>query len=144
MNNYKIKINCTSYNDLNYNNKKITKNNCEVKLLKEYNNYINNIYILYKRKKNEDENNFTTKTLEFRCNKELNKIEFETFIKYMKDIGFNSKNKKNKNKNNKIEFIDINLNIPIFEYDFILNTETEIKKKNKKKNNSIYSTQILI
>ena len=63
MSKYKIRINCTSEEDLSYNtNKKICKRDKE-----KYNfddiNYINQVYVLYKILENKP---FTLKTLEFK------------------------------------------------------------------------------
>jgi len=136
MNNYKIKILCTSKDELCYNNKKISIKNYNKLKLEELINK-NNIYkllILYKKNKQ----NFTTKTLEFLCNEEMTEDNFQTFIKDMIDIGFSSK------YNTVIQFIDNNKpNEPIYTYKFQSITKTNKKYKNKIPNNSTYYTQFL-
>ena len=89
---YKIKISCTSKKELCYNNNKISKPNSEkdydklkyeLKQLVNNHNNITSSLILYKKFEN-----FTTKTLEFLCNKEITEDDFKDFIKNMHDIGF--------------------------------------------------------
>lgn len=100
MYNYKIKIECTSEDKLCYNNKKISnKNYNKINFEELMNNidYIETALILYKNFKN-----FTTKSLEFMCKREISELEFKEFIVSMKKIGFESKNK------NTIKLIKIN------------------------------------
>jgi hypothetical protein len=109
MNYYKIKISCTSIHDLFYCNQKISDKIIKKSILKKIKQnfyYIESIVILHKILPT----NFTIKTLEFVCNKEINDIEFKTFIQYMIDIGFYSKN------NSIIQFISNNK--PLIEYKF--------------------------
>jgi len=136
MNNYKIKISCTSKDELCYNNKKISIKNYNKLKLEEFINK-NDIYKLLILHKKINSSNFTTKTLEFLCNfdKEMSEDDFQLFIKYMIDIGFNSKH------NTIIQFIDNKRNEPIYTYNF--QTITKTNNKNKMPNNSTYSTQIL-
>ena len=82
---YKIRIDCTSKDNLCFDNKKIKKesyNNIHSRLQPSNINYIYEIYILYKNYKS-----FTYKSLEFNCT-EINENEFIEFIKKMKNIGF--------------------------------------------------------
>ena len=142
MNNYKIKISCTSKDDLCYNNKKMSiKNYNKQNLEKLINNtyYIEKTLILYKKLKNID---ITTKSLEFicKCDNEISDNEFQTFIKNMINIGFSSNNKTT------IHLIKINDNKPnetIFIYEFESITKKNIKKTKNKPNNSTYHTQML-
>ena len=94
MNNYKIKISCTSKNELCHNNKKISiknYNKLNLEQLINNNDYIEKILILYKKLY---EQNIITKSLEFlcKCDYEITDINFETFIKNMINIGFCSNN----------------------------------------------------
>jgi hypothetical protein len=151
---YKIRISCTHKKNLSYNEKKITKTNyhknihnieyIERKLILYKNiEYIERKLILYKNKKLK---NFTTKTLEFDCNDEIDKDEFIKFIKYMQNNGYSSE------KDTCIQFIKVNNNNEklnnnnetIFEYHFqsIREKKHAIPKK-RKPNNSNYRTQIL-
>jgi len=139
MNNYLIKIQCTSHEQLCYNNSKIKKNNIiQLKILELINNYdyITSALIVYKKL-----NKFSTKTLEFTCNKEINEIEFSNFIQTMLDYGFYSYN------NNTIKFFNYNeenrINL-ILEFNYQLNQKIISKPITKKfKNKSSYSTCVL-
>lgn len=138
MNNYKIKIECTSEDKLCYNNKKISNKNYNKLNFEELMNnidYIETALILYKNFKN-----FTTKSLEFMCKREISELEFKEFIVSMKKIGFESKNK------NTIKLIKINknkLNELILTYNFQLETKEPNEEYIFKKNKSSYSTQFL-
>jgi hypothetical protein len=157
---YKIKISCTKKEELCYNNNKISKPNSKKKSEKDYDklkyelkqlvnnyNYINSSLILYKKFET-----FTTKTLEFLCNKEITEDDFKYFIKNMHDIGFFS------GYNTKITFVKLDkpnnesankhflrlIKKPILTYLFqsITKIEEEEEKK-RRRNNSTYHTQIL-
>ena len=138
MYNYKIKIACTSEDELCYNNKKISKKNynkINFEDLMNKTDYIETALILYKNFEN-----FTTKSLEFMCKREISELEFKEFIVSMKKIGFESKNK------NTIKLIKINknkLNELILTYNFQLETKEPNKEYIFKKNKSSYSTQFL-
>ena len=110
-------------------------------------NNITSSLILYKKFEN-----FTTKTLEFLCNKEITEDDFKDFIKNMHDIGFISV------CNTKITFVKLDkpnnesankrvirlIKKPILTYLFqsITKIEEEEEKK-RRRNNSTYHTQIL-
>jgi hypothetical protein len=134
--NYKIKIRCTTEDELCYNNKKISNKNYNKPNFEELMNkidYIETALILYKNFKK-----FTTKSLEFMCKREISEDEFKTFIKDMKDIGFKS------NNDNTIKLIKINDNKPNeLTYKFQLETKEPNEEYIYKKNNSTYSTQYL-
>ena len=133
---YKIKIACTSEDELCYNNKKISKKNYNKLNFEELMNnidYIETALILYKKilyKK------FTTKSLEFMCKREISEDEFKTFIESMKKIGFES------NNDNTIHLIKINDNKPS-EQIFIYNFQSEEKINIIPKNNN-YNYKIKI
>jgi len=148
MNNYKIKISCTKKEDLCYNNEKLTRTNYNKQNLENLINntdYIEKSLFLYKTIKIES-NKIPTTTLETtsleficKCDNEISDIDFETFIKDMKNIGFRS------NPENTIHLIKINgnnQNETIFTYKFDSITKQKIKKKHKP-NRSTYHTQML-
>ena len=86
---YKIKINCTSIDNLSFDNKKINKKQYnKIHSILQPNNfeYIDSIVILHKKF---IEKGFITKTIEFFCNKELSLITFLDFIQKLKYCGFN-------------------------------------------------------
>jgi predicted transport protein len=117
-NNYKIKIECTSKDELCYNNEEISiniNNNLNLKELIDNTNYINDFKYI----------NLKTKSLEFNCNSKILDINFKfilkNFIKDMQNIGFFS-NKDihidlicNKNIISKYKFQSI-IKIPIYIY----------------------------
>jgi len=125
---YKIKINCTSKDDLSFDNKKINKKQYnKIHSILQPNNfeYIDSIVILHKKfiKKG-----FITKTIEFFCNKELSLITFLDFIQKLKDCGFNS------DDDTPIQYINIKTNNNIFNYKFNTGiTEKEVRKNKKNK-----------
>jgi hypothetical protein len=139
--NYKIKIGCTSEDELCYNNKKISNKNYNRPNFEELMNkidYIETALILYKQILYKHFKKFTTKSLEFMCKREISEDEFKTFIKDMKDIGFKS------NNYNIIKLIKINKpNKLILTYNFQLETKEPNEEYIFKKNKSTYSTQFL-
>jgi hypothetical protein len=148
MYNYKIKISCTTKDDLCYNNKKISNKNYNRPNFEELINntdYIETALILYKKVKTYENKIITTKSLEFmcKCDNEISESDFKKFIESMKNIGYSS------GKFNTIHLIKIINNEKncveetILKYKFQLETKTKIKKKKKKKNKSTYSTQFL-
>ena len=141
MNNYKIKISCTSVEELCYNNKKITdkqKFKLELGQFISKFNYIKKAFILSKNK-NINTKHITIKTLEFICDNKLCDIDFEIFIKEMKINGFDSDPK----CNTKIHFINTTNNETLYSYNFNSVCKVPIKKPVRKPNNSTYHTQIL-
>lgn len=144
MNNYKIKISCTKKEDLCYNNEKLTITNYNKQNLENLINntdYIEKSLFLYKTIKIKSKYIRTT-SLEFicKCDNEISDIDFETFIKDMKNIGFSS------NTKNTIHLIKINgnnQNETIFTYKFESITKKKIIKKKHNPNRSTYHTQML-
>ena len=133
MNDFKIKISCTGKEDLCYNNRKISK---KLNLEQFVNNieYVKTALILYKT----NEDNFTTKSLEFlcKCDNKLSENDFQNFIKEMINFGFSA------NEKSKIYLMDKS-NETIYTYYFQSITESNIEKNKRKPNKSIYHTQIL-
>ena len=185
MNNYKIKIACTSKDQLCCNNEKISKKNSKklnLEKLIESNDFVVNALILHKKIKNttpktlilhkkiknttpktlilpeklknttpktlilpEKLKNTTTKTLEFNCKRdnEISNIDFETFIKDMKNCGYSSKISKTIIRLIKINNNEPNEEIFIYEFQSITNIDIDIEKPKKKPNKSTYRTEIL-
>jgi len=147
MNNYIIKISCTSKEELSYNNKKISiknYNKLNFENLINATDYIEKALILYKSVKTKSNQIFTTKSLEFicKCNNE-SVIDLTTFIKAMQTLGFSSI------KDTFIHLIKINTNAitehyePILKYRFQSITEEPLTEYIKKKNKSMYHVVIL-
>ena len=130
---YKIKIGCTDKDELSFGGKKIKKNGYATIISKLTNNdYIDIIQIVYKKHK---KNDFTTKTIEFFINRQLDEIEYILFIAKLKDAGFRSE------KDINIQLINTKSNDVIFDYKFTSMCKNEIIRFNKRKNKSIYTTQ---
>lgn len=130
---YKIKIGCTDKDELSFRGKKIKMNGYTTIVSKLTNNdYIDIIQIVSKK---HEKNDFTTKTIEFFINKELDEIEYILFIAKLKDAGFRSENDIN------IQLINTKSNDVIFDYKFTSMCKNEIIRFEKRKNKSIYTTQ---
>ena len=130
---YKIKIGCTAKDELSLCGKKIKKNGYATIVSKLTNNdYIDIIQIVSKKHK---KNDFTTKTIEFFINKELDEIEYILFIAKLKDSGFRSE------KDINIQLINTKSNDVIFDYKFTSMCKNEIIRFEKRKNKSVYTTQ---
>jgi hypothetical protein len=130
---YKIRIGCTEENDLSFCGEKINmKGYTSIVSELTKNDYIEIIQVLYKKHK---KNNFTTKTIEFFINRELDEIEYILFIAKMKDAEFRSE------KNINIQLINTDQNKIIFDYKFTSMCKNKIIMSEKRKNNSIYKTQ---
>ena len=129
---YKIKIYCTSQEQLLLNDEPISIinkddiNNC---LLPDYDDNINEICILYKRIK---KNNYTIKSLEIFYNSCITEDEFISYIKYMHYVGFSS-------QQNYIEFINTQTNEIIYKYDFVNILPQEIDNVRRNVNKSVYT-----
>ena len=84
MNNYKIKIECTSEDKLCYNNKKISNKNYNKLNFEDLMNnidYIETALILYKNSKTNKNEFIITKSLEFMCkyDNEISELNFKRF-----------------------------------------------------------------
>ena len=129
----KIKIGCTDKDELSFGGKKIKKNGYATIISKLTNNdYIDIIQIVSKK---HEKNDFTTKTIEFFINRELDEIEYILFIAKLKDAGFRSE------KDINIQLINTKSNDVIFDYKFTSMCKNEIIRFDKRKNKSIYTTQ---
>jgi len=134
----KIRISCTTQDELQINNKKIN--------LRNYTNYVNNkfdnfdyitkIFLLQKYKFINNKTAYIKKSLEFICLRDITEDEFQSFIENLKKIGFATKK-----ENHRIQYIN-NEGIVVFNYNFNLNKPYIIPAfSNKKK--SLYRQQNL-
>jgi hypothetical protein len=134
---YKIKIFCTSINELSLNDEGINRSIYDeiiYSLCPEDDDFIDKIMILYKYSKRHNIENFVVKSLEIICNTRLTKKQFIEYIKKMHDCGFKSKN------NAIIEFINMENYETIYKYKFELIKSIEIKPRDGNyKNKSSYS-----
>ena len=123
---YKIRINCTTQQDLTINNKKINQKTFNNFILKNViDDFITKIAILYEDNFHmKDDISFINKTIEFYCNREINENEFKDFIIKLRKLGFVSKK-----KHPKIQFINNDGNI-IYNYNY--NTAISYPKKSIK------------
>jgi len=133
---YKIKIGCTTKDELSLCGKKIKTNGYTTIVSKLTNNDdIQIIQIIQIVSKKHENNDFTTKTIEFFINRELDEIEYILFIAKLKDAGFRSE------KDINIQLINTKSNDVIFDYKFTSMCKNEIIRFDKRKNKSIYTTQ---
>jgi hypothetical protein len=134
----KIKICCTTQDELQINNKKIN--------MKNYSNYVNNkfvdfdyikkIFLLQKFKFINNKTTYIKKSLEFICSREITEEEFQIFIANLKKMGFATKK-----ENHQIQYINSE-GIVMFNYSYNLNKPYIIPAfSNKKK--SLYRQQNL-
>ena len=146
---YKIKIGCTSEDELSIKSKRVSKSTINHSVFSQIISHLTrncihfvdseNVVILYKTitivNNKGEEFEFTTKTLEFACKREIEECEFKNFITILKSLGFSS------DCGTTIKFCG-NLNTNnIYEYNFsteenIANTIADKHQKNK----SRYST----
>jgi len=130
---YKIKIACTSKDELSFNKKHITpklSNNIVHDMNLPSYNYISKSNIVYKTHKK-----FTRKFLEIYCDKMINIKQFKRFIKKMHHSGFSS------TSDLRVEFIDVNTNNNIYCCNFQTMNEMNCNDYVKRKNTSRYLTQ---
>ena len=130
---YKIKIGCTTKEELSFNNKKINKNQYDkihsMLLQHSYFGCIDKTIVLHKKLQTKK---MTTKSIELFCNTKIDEKEFLDFLRTFKKSNFKSE------VNTSVDFIDTKTNEVLLHSKF--NTE-EIQKKSKKrnyKNNSSY------
>lgn len=139
---YKIKINCTSINDLSFNDSllydsRINRSiyyNIIYNLYPEEDDFINKIMIVYKKFIRHNIKNFVVKSLEIICNTKLTENQFIKYIEKMHDCGFESKN------NTMVEFINMENYETIYKYSFnSMKPGKIIARTGNYKNNSSYS-----
>jgi hypothetical protein len=134
---YKIKIFCTSIDELSFNGSRINRSIYDIiihSLYPKEDDFIDKIMILYKNSKRHDIKNFVVKSLEIICNTKLTEKQFIEYIEKMHDCGFRSC------KNDVVvEFIDIEDYKTIYKYSFNFMEPVKIKQRNRHyKNNSSY------
>jgi hypothetical protein len=134
----KIRISCTTQDELQINNKKIN--------MKNYSNYVNNkfqdfdyiikVFLLQKFKFLNNKTSYIKKSLEFICSRDITEEEFQLFIANLKKLGFATKK-----ENHLIQYIN-GEGIVMFNYSYNLNKPYVIPAfSNKKK--SLYRQQNL-
>ena len=142
---YKIKIGCTSEDELSIKSKRVSKSTVNHSVFSQMVSHLNrncidfvdsdNIVLLYKTisivNNKGEEFEFMTKTLVFECKREIDECEFKNFIIIIKSLGFSS------DCGTSIRFYD-NMN-SLYEYNF--NTEEAIAKSTDthNKNRSRYN-----
>ena len=133
----KIKINCTTQEELQINNKKINqKNYNKLNEKPDKFEFVSKIYLLQKFKFIDNKTAYIRKSLEFICNKDITEEEFIDFIENLKKIGFATKK-----ENLKIRYIDSEGKI-VFNYNFTTNKPFIIPAFSTKKK-SLYKQQNL-
>ena len=115
---YKIRITCTSKDELSFNNKRVSKDNFRQLKDIKFPEYIYRANIVTR---NIIGIKLTTKALEFICNRQVEEDEFKLFITFLKQIGFATK------QDNKISYIKVDHNEYIYEYK--INSLTKIVKE---------------
>jgi hypothetical protein len=157
--NYKIRIFCTSKEDLTFEHPKNERpisnirpcKNTDIKIhpeLKPKNiDYVDAITILYRTISQKIPTKLkiryyfelsTHASLEYECNRKITELEFQEFIDKMRSCGYYSEN------NNEIQFINVENGKIIYNYDFNLNNPKDfVQRKRNKENKSTYSRQQL-
>jgi len=143
---YKIRIRCTSMNELSFKGKCIGIGKCN-SLLRQFMNeldvsYVDKIVLIHRRPAYTDRNNkkkrgFTRKSLEFILTDDIDKETFLYFIAFMKESGFAS------DTDTEIQLIDMDTNDVCYSYHFTSLSLTKTKKKINTPVKYSYSTQIL-
>jgi hypothetical protein len=133
----KIKIYCTTQEELQINNKKINlKNYNKLNEKPDKFEFVSKIFLLQKYKFINNKTTYIRKSLEFICNRDITEEEFIMFIENLKKIGFTTKKDELK-----IRYIDNEGKI-VFNYNFTTNKPLIIPAfSNKKK--SLYKQQNL-
>ena len=135
---FKVKINCDK---LQYNGRKITKNNADeiIKLLKKQSyNYITSGTLLYKKFKRRDRV-YIQKSLELYTNQSITRKQLLRMISKLHHIGITCSD----DNHSKIDFIDTSNYSVLHRYDFSNNPLITEKRNSCYKNGSSYSTHVL-
>lgn len=134
---YKIKIFCTDFRDLAFNNKSINyliRDELINSFYPEEDDFIDRILIVYKKKINK----FIVKSLEIFFTEKLTIYEFEEYLIQMYNNGFRSIN------NIEVDFINTENNEILYKLSFNDLISLNIDKRNKKYiNNSSYAVSKL-
>jgi len=132
----KIRISCTTQDELQINNKKINMKNYSNYVNNKFDDYIIKVFLLQKFKFVNNKTSYIKKSLEFICSRDITEEEFQLFIVNLKKLGFVSKK-----ENHQIQYIN-NEGIVMFNYNYTLNKPYIIPAfSNKKK--SLYRQQNL-
>jgi hypothetical protein len=132
----KIRISCTTQDELQINNKKINMKNYSNYVNNKFDDYIIKIFLLQKFKFLNNKTSYIKKSLEFICSRDISEEEFQLFIANLKKLGFATKK-----ENHQIQYINSE-GIVMFNYNYNLNKPYIIPAfSNKKK--SLYRQQNL-
>jgi 1,2-phenylacetyl-CoA epoxidase catalytic subunit len=132
----KIRISCTTQDELQINNKKINMKNYSNYVNNKFEDYIIKVFLLQKFKFLNNKTSYIKKSLEFICSRDITEEEFQLFIANLKKLGFATKK-----ENHLIQYIN-GEGIVMFNYNYNLNRPYVIPAfSNKKK--SLYRQQNL-
>ena len=132
----KIRISCTTQDELQINNKKINMKNYLNYVNNKFEDYIIKVFLLQKFKFLNNKTSYIKKSLEFICSRDITEEEFQLFIANLKKLGFATKK-----ENHLIQYIN-GEGIVMFNYNYNLNRPYVIPAfSNKKK--SLYRQQNL-
>jgi hypothetical protein len=132
----KIRISCTTQDELQINNKKINMKNYSNYVNNKFDDYIIKVFLLQKFKFLNNKTSYIKKSLEFICSRDITEEEFQLFIANLKKLGFATKK-----ENHLIQYIN-GEGIVMFNYSYNLNKPYVIPAfSNKKK--SLYRQQNL-
>jgi len=132
----KIRISCTTQDELQINNKKINMKNYLNYVNNKFDDYIVKVFLLQKFKFLNNKTSYIKKSLEFICSRDITEEEFQLFIANLKKLGFATKK-----ENHLIQYIN-GEGIVMFNYNYNLNRPYVIPAfSNKKK--SLYRQQNL-
>lgn len=132
----KIRISCTTQDELQINNKKINMKNYSNYVNNKFEDYIIKVFLLQKFKFLNNKTSYIKKSLEFICSRDITEEEFQLFIANLKKLGFATKK-----ENHLIQYINSE-GIVMFNYSYNLNKPYVIPAfSNKKK--SLYRQQNL-
>jgi 1,2-phenylacetyl-CoA epoxidase catalytic subunit len=132
----KIRISCTTQDELQINNKKINMKNYSNYVNNKFEDYIIKVFLLQKFKFLNNKTSYIKKSLEFICSRDITEEEFQLFIANLKKLGFATKK-----ENHLIQYIN-GEGIVMFNYSYNLNKPYVIPAfSNKKK--SLYRQQNL-
>ena len=132
----KIRLSCTTQDELQINNKKINMKNYSNYVNNKFEDYIIKVFLLQKFKFLNNKTSYIKKSLEFICSRDITEEEFQLFIANLKKLGFATKK-----ENHLIQYIN-GEGIVMFNYNYNLNRPYVIPAfSNKKK--SLYRQQNL-
>ena len=110
----KIRISCTTQDELQINNKKINMKNYSNYVNNKFDDYIVKVFLLQKFKFLNNKTSYIKKSLEFICSRDITEEEFQLFIANLKKLGFATKK-----ENHLIQYIN-GEGIVMFNYSYNL------------------------